>query len=312
VSELERYDPAPPRTTLVARATELVAAHQIGTALAATTFAPAAFRGKPEEAAAAIVFGDEIGLTPMQALRSIYVISGTPALYSRVMVGLVLAHGHEIWTIADAPGRVVVAGRRRGSSHVEEVEWTTARAQTAGYTSNKKYQQDSQSMLYARAAGDVARRIAPDVLLGLPYTVEEVELTEVGTTTVSRSTNTTNGSPTAVRRKTARPVEAAEPEPEPPLEEEPAPIPPGTDNPEPAEPGVTKAQLSKMAVAFRERNIIDRGLRLAYCHDLLGREITSANDLTMAEASKVIDSFDEPAFDEEAVEIEDVPTGSLL
>ena len=30
-------------------------------------------------------------------------------------------------------------------------------------------------MLYARAAGDICRRIAPDVLAGLSYSVEELQ-----------------------------------------------------------------------------------------------------------------------------------------
>jgi len=32
-----------------------------------------------------------------------------------------------------------------------------------------------EAMLYARAAGDICRRIAPDVLAGLSYSVEELQ-----------------------------------------------------------------------------------------------------------------------------------------
>ena len=46
---------------------------------------PAHFRGKPNEAAAAILYGDEIGFTPTQALQNLYVINGKPALYARAM-----------------------------------------------------------------------------------------------------------------------------------------------------------------------------------------------------------------------------------
>ena len=71
---------------LVAWASSLAAAHKIGAALCNTSFVPATFKGKPEEAAAAILFGDEIGLTPTQALQSVYVISGKPALYALASV----------------------------------------------------------------------------------------------------------------------------------------------------------------------------------------------------------------------------------
>lgn len=103
---------------LVAWASSLQAAHSIGTALCSTAFVPAHFKGKPEDAAAAILFGDEIGLSPTQALRSVYVISGTPALYARTMVALVLHHGHDVWTVEKTDAKVSVAGKRRGSSHV--------------------------------------------------------------------------------------------------------------------------------------------------------------------------------------------------
>ncbi|NKS14651.1 hypothetical protein GS580_27720 [Rhodococcus hoagii] len=45
-----------------------------------------------------------------------------------------------------------------------------------GYTSNKKYDTDPQAMLYAKAATEVARKIAPDVLLGIAHSREELEL----------------------------------------------------------------------------------------------------------------------------------------
>ena len=163
---------------LVAWAEGLTAAHRIGAALCQTAFVPVHFKNKPEEAAAAILYGDEIGLTPTQALQNLYVISGKPALYARAMVALVLAAGHEVWTVSKSDAQVTVAGRRRGSSHTIEETWTTARASKAGYTNNKKYQSDPQAMLYARAASDVCRQVAPDALAGLAYSVEESELEE--------------------------------------------------------------------------------------------------------------------------------------
>src|SRR5699024_2435614 len=139
---------------------------------------PQHFRGKPEDAAAAIMSGDEIGLTPMQSLQNLYVVSGKPALYARAMVALVLSHGHMIWTEKDTDTEVIVCGQRAGSNRAEKVSWTIDRARKAGYTSNKKYETDPRAMLYARASSDVARRIAPDVLAGVAYSVEELELEE--------------------------------------------------------------------------------------------------------------------------------------
>lgn len=166
----------PPTTGIIRKtAGDLDDAYRIATALGQTSFVPQHFRGKPEDAMAAILYGQTIAMDPMTALQNLYVISGKPALYSRPMVGIVLAQGHEIWTEVDTPERVVVCGRRKGSEHIERSEWTIERARQAGYTNNKKYQSDPQAMLYARASGDVARKVAPDALLGMAYNVEELE-----------------------------------------------------------------------------------------------------------------------------------------
>lgn len=156
----------------------LVSAHKIGTALCRTAFVPKHFQGKPEDAAAAILYGSTIDMDPVTALQNIYVIGGKPALYARTMVAIVLAKGHNIWTEEETEGSVTVAGRRKGSEQVERVTWTAEMAQRAGFTTNANYKSNGRAMLYARASGDVARRIAPDALLGMAHNVEELRLTE--------------------------------------------------------------------------------------------------------------------------------------
>lgn len=143
--------------------------------LAGTAFVPTHFQGKPADTAVAIMKGAALGLDPVAALESIYVISGKPALHARSMVALVLARGHEIWTEEADAATVTVKGRRHGSSHVETSTWDIARVKAAGLERNRQYQVHPEAMLYARAAADVCRRIAPDVLAGLSYGVEELQ-----------------------------------------------------------------------------------------------------------------------------------------
>jgi len=188
-TDLTTYQPNPDVTTVELHrpdlnewAANLAAAHTIGSALCTTSFAPAHFRGKPDEAAAAILYGSEVGFTPTQALQNLYVIGGKPALYARPMVAIVQAAGHEVWTEDKTDELVTVAGRRRGTPHIIRETWTLARAQRAGYTNNKKYQTDPQAMLYARAASDVCRQIAADALAGMAYSVEELQLEHVEAT----------------------------------------------------------------------------------------------------------------------------------
>ena len=160
---------------LAATAAKLTDAHKVASALCNTAMVGPHFKGKPEEAAAAIMYGDQIGMNALASLQNIFVISGRPGLYSRTMVAIVQAKGHTVRTVEESDTSVTVAGIRKGSKHEEVVTWTIERAEKAGYTSNKKYKTEPQAMLYARAAGDVCRRIAPDALLGMAYAVEEIE-----------------------------------------------------------------------------------------------------------------------------------------
>jgi len=161
---------------LVAWAEAAHAAGQLGSALAKTSFVPKEFRGKPEERAAAILMGDEIGLSPLQALQGVYVVSGARPVRPNDGRRLSSPPGHEVVTTHKTDKSVTVKGRRRGSDTWIEECWTTERARRAKYTSNAKYETDPAAMLYARAAADVCRQIAPDARAGLAYTVEELEI----------------------------------------------------------------------------------------------------------------------------------------
>lgn len=274
---------------LIAWAEGLTAAHRIGSALCQTAFVPVAFRGKPEEAAAAILYGDEIGLTPTMALQSVHVISGRPGLYARTMVAIALAHGHEVWTVEKSDAKVTVAGRRKGSTHVHEETWTTGRAQKAGYTSNKKYSSDPQAMLYARAASDVVRQIAPDALAGLDYSVEELELIDAPTVTVTRNTAPAS----KAQRKPATPT------PEPELA--------------PAQPDVpelrSEAQMRHLWALAKDNGLDEAGFR-AYLSEQLGRDVESTKSLTKSEAHRLIEQLQglaspEPPVDADTGEVYD-------
>ncbi|MCX7445856.1 hypothetical protein OS125_11500 [Corynebacterium sp. P7003] len=154
------------------------AAHRLASVLCTTAMVPATFRGKPDDGAAAILYGAELGLKPQQALQQVFVVHGMPAVYARTMVALLKSRGYRIQTVESSDTSVTVRGESpRGE--VEESTWSIERAKQAGYTSNKKYASDPQAMLYAKAASEVCRKLAPDVLLGIAYSKEELELEPV-------------------------------------------------------------------------------------------------------------------------------------
>lgn len=265
---------------LIAWAEGLAAAHRIGAALCQTAFAPAQFRGKPEEAAAAILYGDEVGFSPTMALQNIHVISGKPGMYARAMVALVQSRGHKVWTEEASPTKVTVCGQRHGSAHVERSEWTIAKARQAGYTSNKKYEQAPEDMLYARAASTVCRRIAADALAGLAYSVEELELEQAPATRTM--TRTTAGEPAKkAQRKTIEPPPAQD---EPELDEAEA----------QTEPEMTPAQRGKLFALLGENGITLADDQRQWIADQLGREPQSRATLTKADAARLIDALEVP------------------
>lgn len=294
-------------TDLVRWAEAANAAHGLAEALTRTNFVPEAYRGKPGEATAAILLGAEVGLSPLTALRSVYLVKGTPAMYTRALVALVLSQGHRVWTVSERDDAVTVAGQRKGSDKVEESTWTIARATAAGLAkSNPNYRSNPRAMLWARAAGDVARRVAPDVLLGIPEgSVEELggALDEASTPSAPPSTTGTVRRRTVPKADPTPPSERYEPAPDVEGDDDPAsvPEPPADEAPEDdgdevpgddPEPRMTPAQRARLHAEFNAAGL-DRTAYLNWARVTLDRdELTTTKDLTVTEASFLLDRIE--------------------
>lgn len=140
--------------------------------LAKTSFA-GAYRGKPEEATAAILTGQELGLKPMASLKSIDVIQGQPALRAHAMRAIVQGQGHELELMESDDTHCRMRGRRKGADGWQEVTWTIARARQLGLLGKDQWKKQPGTMLVARATGEICRLIASDALHGLAYAAEE-------------------------------------------------------------------------------------------------------------------------------------------
>lgn len=277
---IENY--APPAatstmTSLVAWEAELIAAGSIAMKLCVTPFVPKHFRDKPADAAAAILTGFELGLSPMASLRAIFLIGGTPGMYAKAMVAVVQSKGHEVWIAEQSDDRVIVRGQRKGSDHVFETVWDRARVVKAKLTGNAKYQENPQQMMTARGQAEICRQVASDALHGIPYSVEELE----------------DFGPERDVQPSLR-VTAAEI-----LGTAPAAIePPPAETPPVAEPealrphdAITPAQLRMLHALLGKTGHGDRDKGLALLSRLLGREVDTSKSLTKTEASFVIDTL---------------------
>lgn len=199
-------------------------AHQLVAPLVDTAFVPDAYRVKVDprataeqkaearavavaNATAAVLQGLSLGIDPLVSLQQIYIVHGRPGLYAKMMVALVQAHGHDVWTEDLSDSRAVVAGRRRGSDQIERVTVTMEQARKAGWTRNDNYAKTPQDMLWARAAGRVCDRIGSDVLKGIA-SVEQIQ----DELAPSNGAGTRTVAPPRRRAALAAvPVEAAEP-----------------------------------------------------------------------------------------------------
>src|SRR3954452_5525102 len=60
--------------------------------LAQSSMIPQSYRGKPHDVIACLIWGQEVGLGPLQALNGIAVISGRPAIWGDAALALVRSH----------------------------------------------------------------------------------------------------------------------------------------------------------------------------------------------------------------------------
>lgn len=150
------------------------AAFQMATRLVNTRFVPAAYRGKEQEATAAILAGAEVGLSPMASLRAFDDIQGTPAPKAITLRAIVQGMGHDIRIDESTAERAVVVGRRKGTNEWQTSTWDINRAKRMGLTEKSEWKKQPAAMLVARATSEVCRWIAADAIMGMPYSAEEI------------------------------------------------------------------------------------------------------------------------------------------
>jgi hypothetical protein len=108
--------------------TDLDEAYRLSKNLALASLMPDALRGKPSDVLAMMLYGQDLGLSPMQAIQGIYVVKGKPQLSGTTWIALARKAGHRVRIIESndvhggdrplgRPGRAapgdVHAGRRR-------------------------------------------------------------------------------------------------------------------------------------------------------------------------------------------------------
>jgi hypothetical protein len=216
-----------PNGSLVRWVAVATAAASLADRIADTDFVPEAMRDNPAMVTAAILYGDELGIGPMQALAGINIIKGKPSPSSELMRALVFRAGHSLKVLASDGQRCRIAGQRHGDRTPTEIEWNLDMARAAGLLDgNPVWRKYPRAMLLARATSELCRVMFPDVVKGLGHVADD-EATAQGFDEWAGEAAGAEPEPpktTTVARKAARkPAPAPEPDPDPPLPEIPPP-----------------------------------------------------------------------------------------
>ena len=174
--------------------------------LAGSDIVPDAFRKRPANVWLALDMGAHMGLKPFQTFRAVHVIKGTPTFSAEAMRGMAMAAGHTV-TVTSTPTEATVSIKRADGLGEGTTTFTLDQAKQAGYLGKGgNWASDPESMLVARATSRCAKRVIPDLLMGLTMTEEMDDVVAV------------EGSPVEALQATTEAVaaiEAPEPAPEP-------------------------------------------------------------------------------------------------
>ena len=144
----------------------------------------------PAKIMAATMLGREVGITPMAALNSIYIVEGKAGFSAEMMRALVLQAGHDLVVKHSDRTRCEIWGRRKGGEEWTKVSWTIQEAQqTQVFLSKDKgwgplaakaqWRSWPTEMLLARATTRLVRMIFADVIHGMRSVEELRDMTEI-------------------------------------------------------------------------------------------------------------------------------------
>lgn len=155
--------------------TDLDTAYRLAHNLAASNLIPQDLKGKPADVLVILLYGQELGLAPMQALQVIDVMKGRPTLRANLWVALTRKAGHKAGVVEETDTSCTFRIVRNDDPEPHIVTYTLDDAKKAGLLGNSNYTKNPKAMLYARAASTCCRRACPEVALGF---YDEFELAD--------------------------------------------------------------------------------------------------------------------------------------
>ena len=147
--------------------TDIDQAWRMANALSKSSLLPSDLRNKASDVLAMILYGQDLGLSPMQAIQGIYVVKGKPQMSAQTWIALTRRAGHRLSVLEHTVEKCTVEITRgdTGEKHAETS--TIADAETARLTGpDSMYTKYPKRMLLARAVTNCCRFICPEIALG--------------------------------------------------------------------------------------------------------------------------------------------------
>lgn len=126
----------------------------------------------PESVITAILYGKELGFSPIRSLNTINVIQGKPTLSAEGLKSLAISHGAKIKTI-EWTETICTLECSRGD-WVEKLTYSWDDAKRQELTGKDNWRKMPKQMLYARCVSTLVRNMFTDVIAGL-YSTEEMQ-----------------------------------------------------------------------------------------------------------------------------------------
>ena len=126
------------------------------------------------QAVVKILAGKELGLSPFEAMGSIYVVNGKLALASKAMAGLIQRskkYGYVIKKLDETECTIDILN---DDAVIGTTTFTFKDAAKAGLVNKDNWKSYPKNMLFARALSNACRFYCPEVISGY-YSVEELQ-----------------------------------------------------------------------------------------------------------------------------------------
>lgn len=163
---------------------DLVAFPKVRSELAAFTgdiqgaeLLPKHLRNRPADVYLTVMTGHELGMAPMQSIRSIHVIEGKPTLSADLMGALAMARRDVCEYLRPVELSAAVATyetKRVGWPESMRMSFTMEDAQRAGLTQKDNWKKYPAAMLKSRCLAAIVRAAYPDLMLGI-YDPDELD-----------------------------------------------------------------------------------------------------------------------------------------